>query len=139
MANAQVQKIELGFTRLEYGDPARPQRAVLEVSTDKHFDGGLVCRASVYWYGEHSKSQLISLSGTSGDYSRRPIRTDRNVRATQKAIDNRHAEIFTPELVEAMTAEAKAHYAAVIESGTDGMHNTYMKPEGAPHATTQNN
>lgn len=139
MAEKKEQKIELGFTRLEYGDPARPQRAVLELSTDKHYDGGLVSRASVYWHSDHSRSQLIALGGSGGDYSHRPSRTDRSVRATQKAIDKLHADVFTPDVIQMLTAEAKAHYAAVVEAGNDDMRNTYLKPEAATHVTTQNN
>lgn len=131
MADDKTQEIELGITRLEYGDTTRPQRAVLELKTGKHYDGGLVCRASVYWHGFHSRSQLIGLGTNSGDYSRRPARTDTGVRATQKNIDNRHAEIFTPEAVAAITAEAKAHYAGVVEAGIDGFKNTYPTPEAA--------
>lgn len=126
MAENKTQEIELGITRMEYDDPERPQRAVLELQTAKHYDGGLVSRASVYWHGKHSRSHAIGVgNSTTGDYSRRPARTDTGVRATQKNIDTRHAEIFTPEVVETITAEAKAHYAAVVEAGIDGFKNTY--------------
>ena len=129
MADEKRDAIELGITRLEYGDPTRPQRAVLELSTGKHYDGGLSSRASVYWHGDYSRSQLIGIGSSEGDYSRRPARTDKAVRATQKAIDRQHAEAFTPEVVATITAEAKAHYAAVVEAGEDGMKNTYPSPE----------
>lgn len=112
MATEKRDEINLGFTRLEYNDPERPQHAVLELSTDKHYDGGLVSRASVYWHGKTMRSQAIAVGGgPGGDYSRRSVRTDRGVRATQKNIDARHAEVFPPEVVEAITAEAKAYYA----------------------------
>lgn len=125
MAENKTQEIELGITRLEYGDPERPQRAVLELQTAKHYDGGLASRASVYWHGKHTRSHAMGVGNSkTGDYSRRPTRTDKAVRATQKAIDRRHAEIFTPEVVETIIAEAKAHYAAVVEAGIDGFNNT---------------
>lgn len=128
MADEKRDTIELGITRLEYGDHARPQRAVLELSTGKHYDGGLVSRASVYWHSDHSRSQLIALGDSGGDYSHGPSRTDRSVRATQKAIDKLHADVFTTDVVQMLIAEAKAHYAAVVEVGKDDMRNTYLKP-----------
>lgn len=56
-----TRNIELGITRLEWGDADRPQRAVLELSTHKLFSGGLISSASVYWHGATSRCQMIGL------------------------------------------------------------------------------
>lgn len=134
-------KIELGITRLEYGEADRPQRAVLELSTHKHYNGGLISTATVFWHGEHSKSNLISLGGGSGDFTRRLRVSERTVRATQKNIDTQHAAAFPPDVIASQTQAAKDHYARFVAEGVDGMKNTYFpaiqtldKAQEASHA-----
>ena len=127
MATSQKQEIELNITRLEYGDAARPQRAVLEIETRKYYNGGLISSASVYWVGQSSRSQCIALGGDGGDWSKKLRVSDRTVKATQKAIDRQHAEVFTPEVVAQLAVYAKAHYASAIEAGEDGFRNKYTR------------
>lgn len=125
MATSQRQDIELGIMRYEYGDSDRKQVAVLQIQTTKHYNGGLISDASVYWVGKNSRSQLMSLGAGGGDYSKRVKVSGREVKATQKAIDKQHAEVFTAELLAQMTDEARLYYAAVVLAGHDGFHNTY--------------
>lgn len=129
MATKKTEDIDLGITRLEYGDTARPQRAVLTIETSKYYNGGLISDASVYWIGKHSRQQTISM-GTpgGGDYSKRLKISGQNVKATQRAIDNQHAEVFTTETKVRLSEAAKAHYTASVASGIDGYQNIYMKP-----------
>jgi hypothetical protein len=126
MATSQTKQIDLGITRYEFGEMDRPRRAVLEIQTGKHYNGGLASDASVYWVGNHSRQQLIGVGGFSGgDYSSRLKTSPRDVKATQKAIDRQHAEVFTDEVVAGLVAAARAHYAAVVHAGVDGFGNTY--------------
>jgi len=126
MANKRTQDIELGITRFEYGDLERPQRAVLVLDTHKHYNGGLVSTASVYWSGKHSRSQMVALfAGAGGDYNTQLRRGDRTAKATQRNIDRQHAEVFTSAVVESLTVAAKDHYAVAVKAGVDGMRNTY--------------
>ena len=127
MANDQKQNIELGITRLEWGDSQRPQRAVLEISTSKHYYG-LGSEAKVYWHGQHSRSNMMSIgSGGGGDFSKTVARADRTVKATQKNIDKLHATAFTPEVIAELVEAAKAHYAEAVQSGIDSFKNVYVQ------------
>lgn len=126
MATAQKQDIDLGITRYEYGEQDRKQAAVLQIETSKYYNGGVLSDASVYWIGRTSRQQLISLGGDSvGDYSKRLKLSGREVKATQKAIDRQHAEVFTPEVVAQLVETAKRHYAKAVREGVDGFRNTY--------------
>ncbi len=127
MSQKQMQDIELGIVRLEYGDAARPQRAVLTIETSKYYNGGLISDATVYWVGRNCRSNMITLGGTDseGDYGERLKVSERTVKATQKAIDRQHAEVFTPEVVAQLMGYAKLHYARYVSAGVDGMKNTY--------------
>jgi hypothetical protein len=125
MANSQKQDIELGITRFEYGDMARKQVAVLEIETSKYCNGGIVSDVTVYWVGNHSRQTCMSLGGGGGDYGKTLKRSSREVKATQKAIDRQHAEIFTTEAVAQLVEYAKLHYASAIRAGVDGFNNTY--------------
>ncbi len=128
MANAQKQDIALGITRYEYGEPARKRVAVLQIETRKYYDKGLISDASVYWVGEHSRQRTVSLGGDErGDYDRRLKVSGRDMRATQRAIDKQHAEVFTPDIVAGLVAGAKLHYATAISAGVDGFHNVYTR------------
>ncbi len=109
MATDREQDIDLGLTRNEYNDPTRPRRAVLTISTGKHYYG-LGAEARVYWVGNHFRSCAMSLGASGGDYSRTLAKVP-NGRATQKAIDTLHAQTFTPETIASLTAEALAYYA----------------------------
>jgi hypothetical protein len=72
------------------------------------------------------RSQCIGLLGAGGgDFSRDLHRSATTVKATQKAIDKQHAEVFTPDVVAGLTDAAKAHYVKVITAGIDGFKNTY--------------
>lgn len=109
MATDQKIEIDLGLTRLEYNDPARPRKAVLTICTSKHYNGGLESDATVYWVGAHSRQHAFGLAG-GGDFKKTLLRSDRSVKATQRNIDKQHAEIFTPEVVESLTQTAKEYY-----------------------------
>lgn len=127
MANAQRQDIDLGITRLEYGNQTRPQQATLQIETSKYYNGGLLSDASVYWVSENCRQQLMSLGDGSGDYSRRLL-INKSAKATQKNIDAQHAQVFTPEVVAQLTEYAKLHYARFVREGKDGFQNTYLNP-----------
>lgn len=129
MAKSQSQDIDLGITRYEYGDVARKQVAVLQIQTRKYYNGGLISDATVYWVGNHSRQNCIALGGDGGDYGKRLKISARDVKATQKAIDRQHAEVFTPEAIAQLVEYAKLHYAAVVRAGVDGFRNTYASPE----------
>ena len=51
----------------------------------------------------------------------------KRLRCQCAAIDNgtEHASVFTAEVIAGLVTDAKAHYAAYVEAGVDGMHNTY--------------
>lgn len=126
MAKEQQSDIDLGITRFEYGDTERPQRAVLTVSTSKYYNGGLISNATVYWVGDHSRQNMMCLGDPSGgDYTNRLKVSARTVKATQKAIDTQHAEVFTAEAIARLTQAAKDHYARFVRAGIDGFKNTY--------------
>jgi hypothetical protein len=125
MAKEQEQDIELGITRLQYGEQDRPQRAVLNICTRKHYNGGISSIAMVVWIGHHTRSHAFGLA-SGGDYECRLGRSAQTVKATQKAIDAQHAAIFTPDLIERLVEGAKAHYAQFVSSGIDGYKNRYF-------------
>lgn len=64
-----------------------------------------------------------------GDYNHRIKISARDVKATQKAIDRQHAEVFTAVAIAQLTEYAKAHYASALRAGVDGFHNTYPAHE----------
>ena len=125
MARSQNQDIDFGITRYEYGEPERAQRAVLQISTSKHYNGGISSSASVFWVGQHVRQQLVGLGTHGGDYSHR-VKIDQSIRSvTQKAIDRQHGAVFTPGVVAQLANDARLHYAAVVAAGVDGFRNTY--------------
>lgn len=128
MSADKKQDIDLGITRFEYGEMERPQRAVLTISTGKGFNGGLRSCVTVFWLSPGSRSTMLGLGG-GGDFSKTVKVSDRTVRATQKAIDTQHAEVFTPEAIEELKQAATAHYAKYISAGIDGYKNTYAAQE----------
>jgi len=124
MAADIQQDIDLGIARLEYGDPDRPQKAVLTISTRKHYNRGLISTATVFWLGNPCRSTVICLAGSGGDYSQH-LKYDHTLRATQGNINAQHATVFTPETIARLTQAAKDHYAANVRAGVDGFRNTY--------------
>ena len=125
MANKQTQDIDLGITRLEYGDAARPQRGVLTICTGKYYNSGLISDATVYWVGNHSRQNCVSLGTDGGDYGKRLKVSEKTVKATQRNIDKQHAEVFTVTTIADLTEAAKLHYARFVRAGIDGFKNTY--------------
>ena len=121
MAKKQTIEIDLGIIRID--STGREEKAVLELETDKNLRGGLDSDAKVMWHSYRCRSHMFGLSG-GGDFSRTVKRTD-GVRGTQKAINVQHASVFTAEVIAGLVTDAKAHYAAYVEAGVDGMHNTY--------------
>lgn len=109
MAHDQKQEIDLGITRLEYDDPARPQRATLTLTTSKHSSGGLSSEATVFWIGFHSRQHAYGLAG-GGDFIKRLL-INKAARATQSNIDRQHSQVFTPSVIEELTNAAKQYYA----------------------------
>ncbi len=109
MANNQEQDIELGLNRLEYGDHGRSQRAVMTISTGKGYNGGLRSSVTVSWCGDGFRQHAFGMGGGGGDFSK-ALKTSERVKATQKALDKQHAEVFTPEVIAQLTEAAKAHY-----------------------------
>lgn len=128
MAQERTRDIDLGITRLEYGDENRPQRAVLTLTTRKYYNGGLISDATVYWVGHHSKQNMMSLGGDGGDYGKRLRLSERTVKATQRNIDAEHAAAFPQDVIESMTQAAKDHYARFVRAGIDGYKNVYLAP-----------
>ncbi len=125
MSAAQKQDIDLAIKRLEYGEADRPQHAVLTIETSKHYNGGLISDATVYWVGAHSRQNTMALHGDGGDYRKRLFNSARTVKATQRAIDRQHAEVFTPEVVAGLVQAAHEHYARYVRDGVDSFRNTY--------------
>src|SRR3954469_2578909 len=98
MATAQKQDIDLGITRFEYGDADRKQVAVLQIETSKGYRSGLESDATVYWIGNNMRSTCVSIGGERfHEDFRKTVKVVRDIKATQKAIDKQHAEVFTPE------------------------------------------
>jgi hypothetical protein len=128
MAQKQTRDIDLGIIRFEYGESERARKAVLTIETSKYYNGGLISDATVYWVGDHSRQNMMSLGGDGGDYGKRLKVSARTVKATQKNIDTQHVEVFTAETIEALIRAAKEHYAAVVRQGKDGYGNTYPGP-----------
>jgi hypothetical protein len=124
MAVARKRDIPLGIKRLEsFGGETR--EAVLQIETSKGYTKGVESDATVFWVGGGCRSRMIGLgNGPGSDYSLR-VQVDRNIRATQQAIDRQHAGVFTPERVSEIVEAAKLHYADVIRTGVDGFGNTF--------------
>ncbi len=137
MATSQKQDIDLGITRYEYGDITRKQVGVLQIETSKYYSGGLLSDAGVYWAGAHCRQNCMSLSGDGGDYGKRLKFSGRDLKATQKAIDRQHAEVFTVDVVADLVRYAKLHYAAVVRAGgqRDADPEPVVARAGRPHRT----
>jgi hypothetical protein len=110
MADDRKQDIELGLTRpsTTYEDE---RRAVLTIDTGKSYNGGIRSTATVFWCNGRSRSHAFGIGNTaSGDWSKQLKQTERTVKATQKAIDRQHAEVFTAEVIADLAAKAKTYY-----------------------------
>ena len=80
------------------------ETAELYLYTHKYGDGGVISMASVHFVGNgYRVCELF------GDYGRR-MKLDRAARATQKAIDTQHAEVFTPDTIAEILKQVTAHY-----------------------------
>jgi hypothetical protein len=116
MANAQKVDIDLELSRLEYDDATRPQRAVLMIETAKSYAGSLRSQATVYWLGLHGRSTCMAFFGGGGDFNRHLFSSAKTVKATQKAIDTQHAQVFTPEVIAGLVQAAKDYYSKGSDS-----------------------
>lgn len=96
---------------LERDDYGQTRYAFLVLETGKDYNGRMKSDATVFWVGDHSRQHAFGLGG-GGDFSKTVLRTPGKVTATQKAIDRQHAEVFTAEVVESLTAEAKDWYVS---------------------------
>lgn len=105
MAQKKTQHIDLGITRVDMG---REVRAELTVETDKGYRGGIESDARVSWVGNGFRTHAFGL-GAGGDFTKKFLLTPGI--CTQKKIDTQHAQVFTPEVLDALTAEAKDYYA----------------------------
>lgn len=107
MATERKHEINLGLSRTESG---RRQVAHLVLVTRRHYNGGIISDAKVFWVEDRCRSHALSLGDDIGDFSEQ-LKVADSVRATQKSIDTQHAEVFTSETIEQLTAAARAHYA----------------------------
>ena len=98
MAQEPKQIIPIPALNIEEG------AAQLTLTTDKYFNGQIVSAAHIYF----AKNGMITFE-LAGDFRKVLLRT--RERATQKALDTQHANTFTPEVIEALKAEALAFYA----------------------------
>ncbi len=102
MATDRREDIDLGME--QKGDGDRTKRAVLELRTSSGFRSGIRSSVTVFWIENGFRSTMLF-----GDYSKNLATTDK--RATQKAIDTQHANVFTQAEINLQVAAAKAHYA----------------------------
>jgi hypothetical protein len=110
MAETRTITIELPFTT---NDDGTHRVAKLELTTEKAYSGGIESKAYVFWHGTNSRQHAFGLCRDgSGDFAMTITKTDRTVRATQKAIDTQHAAVFTTERIAKLSALATAHYLA---------------------------
>ncbi len=107
MAAEKSEVIELGLTRTD--DTGKVRKAILVLKTDKYLRGGLKSSATVFWEGFNSRQHAYGLGG-GGDYSKTLLQSP-GVRATQKAIDIQHAQVFTDESRSDLTTDSRQWYA----------------------------
>jgi hypothetical protein len=107
MAAEKSEVIELGLTRTD--DTGEVRKAIFVLKTDKDLRGGLKSSATVFWEGFHSRQHAYGL-GRGGDYSKTLLQSP-GIRATQKAIDTQHSQVFTNELRADLTTESRQWYA----------------------------
>lgn len=112
MAQDKKQHIDLNRSRTD--NIGRVTTARLALVTGKHYNGGLDAAARVEWVGDHFVTRTMSIGGADnlGDFYVTLARTERTVKATQKAIDRLHDQTFTPEVIAEVTARANAWYDA---------------------------
>jgi hypothetical protein len=106
MANKVVRDIPMPeFNRI--GELHKePETAILHLITYRPYEGGVYSAVHVHYV---TPSGAITMT-LFQDYSRK-LEYNKDLRATQKNIDNQHARLFTPEVIEALKADARAHYA----------------------------
>ena len=104
MSNKIETKIDLGITRSSFAN--KTEVATLILTTFIPSDGGIRSSAMVMWLTDRSS---IHFAGKGGDFTRR-MASNPNVRATVQALDQQHNQVFTPEAVAELTADAKDYY-----------------------------
>jgi len=82
------------------------QQAFLKLETAKQNSGGIFSSASVEFHSEGSVSFEVF-----GDFSKVILR-DQKARATQKAIDTQHTNVFTQASIEQIKDSVISYYAA---------------------------
>jgi hypothetical protein len=107
MAEKRTIKVDLGLNRPDHGTT---RTAILELETSKGYSGGVESDATVFWYGNGGRQHAFALGGGGGDFTAK-LHYDRTAKATQKAIDRQHDQVFTPQKIAELTEAAKAHYA----------------------------
>ena len=85
----------------------QPAQAYLNCYTDKASGSGIYSAAAVEYH--HADKDITFAFGR--DF-RATMKTDRRVRATQKAIDTQHRQVFTEEAVAILLDSVREHYAA---------------------------
>lgn len=90
---------------------SEPTKGKIELTTGKGYRGGIKSDFSVFHVGDQMK---IHVFGTAerGDLSG-TVKVVSGV-ATQKRIDQQHAEVFTPAKIEEIRQQVIAHYANMI-------------------------
>jgi hypothetical protein len=105
MAQDQKQFIPLEY--LNRNDHSgRLETARLRLETRKSHNGGLYSGANV----EFCRDGMVTFE-LCGDFSIK-ILHNRAARATQKAIDTQHAQVFTAEAIAGLQDQVKAYYEA---------------------------
>jgi len=97
MAQEPIQVISIPELNNERGE------ARMELSTRKYDNGQILSAVHV-----HFLKDLMRTFEIYGDFRKTVLRT--NNRATQKALDKQYAQAFTPEVIDALKAEALAFY-----------------------------
>jgi hypothetical protein len=107
MAESKKTIIALGITRLDYSK--RETSAELTLETRKNiFRKGIESSSRVDWVGNGFRTHSMGIGG-GGDFSA-SLLLDQTKTATQKAIDRQHAEVFTAEKIQELTAKAQQYY-----------------------------
>jgi hypothetical protein len=107
MAIPITEEIPLGLTRVDNGET---QTATLALTTNKFVGGSICSTAKVFWFYNGGRCHTYGIKKGSGDFSV-IVRITDNIRVTQTALYRHHKAVFTPELVEQLTANARDMYA----------------------------
>ena len=95
-----------GVIEKTFGNEA-PAPAQLEITTGKHYDGGIRSRATVVYRTAHGFRTAIGMGAGCGDYSR-GIMSDPKARCTEKKVKEFHAQSLTH--IELVLAGIRDHY-----------------------------